>query len=269
MMFFRAALACCLLVLVNGCAQNNPFRPAPLPQVVETLPTADTAKPVDSRARAKAHTELGMVYYQGAQMGVALQEARIAIDADEGFGPAYNLLGLVHMYLGEHAEAETAFRRAVTLAPGDSDANNHYGWFLCTRGREKEGIGYLLAAVKNPLYSTPTKAYTNAGLCSLRIKDEAAAEAYFRRAVVADSSNNQAIFHVASLAYRNGQLDEARRLIGRVHEQMNPNAESLWLALRIERKLGDRLAESRYANQLRREYAGSPEYQALVERRYE
>ena len=36
-----------------------------------------------------------------------------------------------------------------------------------------------------------------------------------------------------------------------------------FLALRIERKLGARTAEQAYANQLRRRFPGSPEYQAL------
>jgi type IV pilus assembly protein PilF len=254
--------------LLAGCAQFNALRLPPQPQVAESLPGPD-AKPGDPRARAKAHTELGLLYYQGAQMGVALQEAQIAIAADADFAPAYNLLGLIHMYLGENAEAETAFRRALALAPADSDANNHYGWFLCSNGREREGIGHLLTAVKNPLYATPSKPYTNAGLCSLLLKDDTAAEGYFRKAVVADSGNNQAIFHLAQLAFRRGQLDEAKRLIGVVNEQMEPNAESLWLALRIERKLGDRVAEAKYANQLRRGFAGSPQHQALVEGRYE
>ena len=42
-----------------------------------------------------------------------------------------------------------------------------------------------------------------------------------------------------------------------------PSAESLWLALRIERKSGQKVAEQSFANQLRRRYPGSPEYQAL------
>ncbi len=255
------------VALLAGCGQTNPLR-QPQPQVIETLPSQDS-KPSDARSRAKAHADLGMIYYQSARMGVALQEAHVAIAADADYAPAYNLLGLIHMYLGEPVEAETAFRRALALAPGDSDANNHYGWFLCTQGKEKEGIGYLIAAVKNPLYTTPTKAYTNAGLCALRIKDDVAAEGYFRKAAVADPANNQAIYHLASLAYRQGKLDEARRLITAVQQQMTPNAESLWLAVRIERQLGDRLAETRYANQLRREFAGSPEYRALVEGRYD
>jgi type IV pilus assembly protein PilF len=38
--------------------------------------------------------------------------------------------------------------------------------------------------------------------------------------------------------------------------------EVMWLALRIERKLGNREAEARYASQLRRRFPGSPEHRA-------
>jgi len=58
-------------------------------------------------------------------------------------------------------------------------------------------------------------------------------------------------------------MDEARRLVARYNKLDEPSAESLWLALRIERKSGERVAEQGYANQLRRRFPGSPEYQAL------
>lgn len=257
-----------ILLLLAGCAGNS-LRQPPQPQVGETLTSAADAKPSDARTRAKAHTDLGMAYYQGSKMATALQEARIALQADAGYAPAYNLLGLVHMYLGEDADAETSFRRALELAPGDPDANNHYGWFLCLKGREKEGISHLMTAVRNPLYPTPTKPYTNAGLCALRLKDDAAAEDYFKKAVTADQGNNQALYHLADLSYRRGDYRDAQRYIAAVNEQMEPNAESLWLALRVERKLGDLQAEAKYANQLRRNFVGSKEYQALTQGRFE
>ena len=40
-------------------------------------------------------------------------------------------------------------------------------------------------------------------------------------------------------------------------------AEVLWLALRIERRLGDRAAEASLANQLRRRFPASPEFAAF------
>ena len=48
-----------------------------------------------------------------------------------------------------------------------------------------------------------------------------------------------------------------------------PNAESLWLALRIERKLGNREAEAGYASQLRRRFKDSAEYKSLLQGQYE
>ena len=50
---------------------------------------------------------------------------------------------------------------------------------------------------------------------------------------------------------------------------MEPNAESLWLGVRIERKIGDRQAEASYSSQLRRKFAGTPEHQALLQGKYE
>lgn len=48
-----------------------------------------------------------------------------------------------------------------------------------------------------------------------------------------------------------------------------PNAEALWLAVRVERKLGDRLAEARYSAQLKRKFPLSPEAQELLKGNFE
>ena len=74
---------------------------------------------------------------------------------------------------------------------------------------------------------------------------------------------------MAQIRYRQGSLDEARKLVLRFNRLVNPTAESLWLALRIERKLGERVAESGYANQLRRRFANSREYQLLQRGEYD
>jgi type IV pilus assembly protein PilF len=58
-------------------------------------------------------------------------------------------------------------------------------------------------------------------------------------------------------------MDAARRFVSHYNKLVSPTAESLWLALRIERKLGQRVAEMSFANQLRRRFPGSAEYQAL------
>ena len=117
-------------------------------------------------ASAKVHTELAGEYYGLAKMGIALNEIDIALRADQNYAPAYSVRGLIHMALREYNEAEKDFQQSLRLDGSDSETHNNYGWFLCERGKEKESIPHFTAALKNPLYGTPERAYLNAGLCS-------------------------------------------------------------------------------------------------------
>jgi len=221
------------------------------------------------RNRARAHTDLAAAYYEMGNMSVALDEAHIALAADANYAPAYNVLGLVHMDLKEDAQAQANFERALGISPNDPDANHNYGWFLCQTGRESESMHYFMAAVRNPLYASPQKSYTLAGMCALRSKDEAHAVDYFERALRLEPNYLGAVLPLAQLRYRHGQLQAARTLVSQYNRQVEGTAESLWLALRIERRLGDKAAESALAGQLRRRFSGSPEYQSLQKGLYE
>ena len=48
-----------------------------------------------------------------------------------------------------------------------------------------------------------------------------------------------------------------------------PNAETLWLLVRVHRQLGNRLVEARYSTQLRRRFPLSPEAQELLKGNFE
>jgi type IV pilus assembly protein PilF len=74
---------------------------------------------------------------------------------------------------------------------------------------------------------------------------------------------------MAQLRYRQGRYEDARRLVARHAAVARPSAASLWLGLRVERRLGRRTAELSYADQLRRRFPGSPEAQALQRGDYE
>jgi type IV pilus assembly protein PilF len=200
---------------------------------------------------------------------IAMEEARIALSADSNYAPAYNLLGLTHMVLNEPRLAEDNFDMAMRLAPGDPEISNNFGWFLCQNGREQRSISYFMAAGKNPLYTAPTKPYTNAGICALRMKDDKAAEEYLSTALRLSPTNTQALFWLADIAYRKGRYNEARQLTTDIEKMIEPTAEVIWLALRLERKLGNREAEARYASQLRRRFVGSPEQRLLSQGNYD
>ncbi|HET7197377.1 MAG TPA: type IV pilus biogenesis/stability protein PilW [Burkholderiales bacterium] len=217
----------------------------------------------DARNRARVHTELAAAYADAGNMGVALEELRRATAADSSYSPAYSLLGRVYMELKENRLAEENFQRALSLSPNDPDINHNYGWFLCQTGQEKASVRYFLQAIRNPLYTAPWRSYSAAGLCSLRSDDVKDADEFFQRALRLEPDEPTAMLKLAGIRYRQGRMDEARKLVTRYNKVMTPNPESLWLGVRVERRVGDRLSERSYADQLRRRFPGSAEYRSL------
>ena len=244
------------LLLAAGCA-SGPSNPTGV----------DTGTIVgeigDPRNRARVHTELAALYYGRGNLPVALEELRIAVDADPGYATAHAMFGLVHMELKENARAEQSFQRALRLSPNDPDINHNYGWFLCQSERESESIRYFLQALRNPLYATPWRSYSAAGVCMLRQDNLKEAEEFFQRTLRLEPDEPVALLNLGQIRYRQGNVGEARKLVSRFNKLVTPTPESLWLATRIERRLGERLAEQSFANQLRRRYPQSAEYRAL------
>ena len=223
----------------------------------------------ESRQRARAFTDLGAAYFSRAQYKIALDELRKAITADNQFGPAYNVYGLIYMELAEDKLAEENFRRAIDLDRNDSEARNNFGWYLCTRGKYDEGQEQFRAAIRNPLYSKPEQAMANAGLCAEKKGDLAQAEANLTKSLKLQPDNPNTLLKMAGLLFRQNRLPETQRLLARHAELTVPTAESLWLGVKLERKLGDRAQEAAYGLQLRKRFSDSKEAQLLQQGQYE
>lgn len=225
----------------------------------------------DPRNRAKIHTELGAAYFQAGNPAVALDHLATAISVDSSFHQAYSVRGLVYGSLKENDKAESDFQRALRIAPDDPEVNNNYGWFLCNSGKARQSIVYFLNALKSPLYETPDVAYTNAGSCALKSGDLDGAQHYLLQALqLARDGGLTARLQLAQLFYLRGNFEESRFYMSDVLKQMaSPTAEALWLAVRLERKLGNRQAEGGFAAQLRGRHPTSPEYQEFLKGNFE
>ncbi len=216
-------------------------------------------------ARAKAHTELAGAYYENGQYAIALEELNKALKFDSHYAPAYNVRGLVHMTLREDKEAESDFERSLDLDDANSDTHNNYGWFLCQRGRERDSIKQFLTAVKDPLYTTPEKAFLNAGICSKKAGQIKDAEAFLQRALILQPDMPEGLANMAEIYFINGDYAGAKSYLMRFERISGAalNAENLLLALRIEHKLGNRDAEAAYAARLRKNFPESRETQLI------
>jgi type IV pilus assembly protein PilF len=214
---------------------------------------------------ASVNTQLGLGYLSNGQLSQAWERLNAALEADPNYATAHNGVALVYHRLNEPEKAERHFKRAIELNPSDSAAQTNYGVFLCGRGRIDEGEKHFLKAVENPLYDKPAIAYANAGLCKLRADDPSGAETYFRAALRADPRFAVALLNMAELSFDNKRYLAARAFMQRYEEVRRHRSRSLWLAVRIEDKLGDKDAVSSFAMLLKSSYPDSPETQMLLE----
>lgn len=214
---------------------------------------------------AKLHTELAGLYFERTQMGVALSEVDLALHVDSNYAPAYDVRGLIHMALREDKDAEADFVHSLRLDNADSETHNNYGWFLCQRGREKESIEHFMAAVKNPLYPTPERAYLNAGLCSKKAGNNRDAEEFLQLALKIQPELMQALQAMAELKFAEADYQAAQKYFAKFAQKNETlTAAQLWLAVRIERRIGDKNAEASFGLQLRERYPDAGETQLLM-----
>lgn len=241
--------------LLAGCASPN--HNAPPPQAV----------PSRVHESARIHTELAAAYFERAQMAVALEEVSKAIKAEPDYAMAYNVRALIRMALRENDQADEDFQHSLRLDPNNSETLNNYGWFLCQNGKERNANRYFMAAVKNPLYTTPEKPYLNAGLCARKAGSAKDAEAYLQRALVMKPEMAEALYALADLSLAGGDAAGAKSYFLR-YERTQPagglSAEALWLAVRIERTLGNREGTENYSGQLSKRFPDARETQIML-----
>jgi type IV pilus assembly protein PilF len=220
--------------------------------------------------RALIRMQLAVEYYEQGQMAVALDEIKKALQADPALADAYGVRALIYMGMGEVALAEDNFLRALSLAPHNPDLSNNYGSFLCQNDRAAQSIAYFDAALANRAYSSKGNALNNAGSCSLKMNDLANAERYLLRALeltpdlVATNANLARLYHVRGDDAL-GDHTRAAWFIDRLGKNANKEgltADVVWLAIKVQHRLGDGGAQAQWVEQLRRQHFATPEYAA-------
>ena len=246
-------LAGALLLALGGCASRN--RDATGADV-DILTASDEP---DARKRARIRMELAVGYFEQGQTNVALDELKQVIANDPTFPDAYSLRGLIYMRLNDMKQSEESFRRAVSLNPKDSNAQHNYGWLLCQLGRYDEANRAFEGAMTNPLYADKAKTLMTQGVCQARAGRKAEAERNLARSYELDAANPVTGYNLANLLYQRGEFPRAQFYIRRLNNTELANAETLWLGIRVEQRLNDRVAMLQLADQLKRRFPQSPE----------
>jgi len=255
----RMLLAGVLLALI-GCA-------APAP--TSTGPRTDSDQ-TDADRRASVRLELAAGYFARGQHNTALDEIKLALAVKPEMREAINLRGLVYAAMGEPQLADENFRRALTLYPQDPDTLHNYGWLLCQQQRWAEASARFDQALAAPSYRAPARSWLAKGVCEARAGRLAEAEASLAKAFEFDPANPAVAVNLAEVLYRSQQFERARFYIKRVNAQSEQsNAQTLWLALRIERRMNNQSGVDELSQLLRRRHPQSPELQAFNNGRFD
>ncbi len=256
-----ARLSLAALAAVAGCAQTTP----PVTREIRT-----ESDQTNADRRAQVRLELASAYLGRGQAATALDEVKLALAARPEMPEAFNVRGLAYATLGEPKLAEESFLRALQLRSGDADTLHNYGWFLCQQGRFAEAEQHFNAALAQPRYRDSQRTLLGQGVCQARAGQWAEAERTLLRSYELDPASPTTAFNLSEVLLRRGELDRARFYIKRVNGVPElSNAQTLWLAARIERRAGDSLALRDFGRQLRERFPQSPETLLLEQGRFD
>ncbi|EQD73253.1 Pilus biogenesis/stability type IV, PilW, partial [mine drainage metagenome] len=204
--FLPVLLAAGLLVL-GGCASNS-----------DNLHTSSANKALEA---AQIHTQLGEAYMQRGNLKGALAKLQLALKFDDSYVPAHTVLAVLYERIGEYGNAEHQYRRVIDLEPKNGSANNNLGAFLCRTGKVEQSLQYFARAAKDPFYQTPYAAYTNAGVCLIKINKLAEAEKQFHDALSIDPKFPEALYQSARVWYLQNNAFRASAYLQRL-ESLGP-----------------------------------------------
>jgi len=245
--FYRGCLLLLFINILGGCA-GAPF----------------TNCSVEAKKSADINVQLGVEYMRRGRNDIALSRLKKALNSCHYSGDAHNAIAVLYGRLGMKSEAKPHYQQAIALSPEASDIHNNYGQFLCQEKQWDAAHKHFLKAIENPVYRTPEIPYTNAALCALQHQDYATADAYLHKALQKNPKFPRALYQMALLSYEQKRYKAAREYLQRCLKVIaKQSPATLWLGIRIERRLNNRDAEASYALLLRKRFPDSEETRLL------
>jgi type IV pilus assembly protein PilF len=258
--FAPVAFAMALLALLSftaGCATPTTLT-GPNGDTKDLVTASDES---DGSKRARVRMELASGYFERGQMTTALDQVKLAIVADPSFSEAFNLRGLIYANLGDERLAEESFRRALQLNPRDADTMQNFGYFLCQKKRYPEATALFDQALAKPQYRDAARTLLTKGVCLAVAGQLLEAEASLQRAYELEPTNPAVAVNLSEVLYKRGDYERARFYVRRVNAvPAVANAQTLWLAARIENGIGNRPGVQELGDQLQQRFPDSREF---------
>ena len=211
----------------------------------------------NAHKRARIRLELATGYFEQGQTTIALDELKQSISADPNYAAAYNLRGLIYLRLNDFRFAEESFRKALSIEPQDATVMHNLGWSYCQEARYPQAQQLFAQALAVPQYRERAKTWRAQGLCQVRAGQREEGEQSQLKSHEFEPGNPVTAYNLALLMFQRGEFSGAQFYVRRLNNSELANEESLWLGIKVERRLDNRTAMQQLGAQLLKRYPQS------------
>lgn len=207
-----------------------------------------TNNKIDYKKAALLNVELGRNYLANGYTERAKKKFVHALELKPDLAEAHSGMGYFWEVVKEYKEAESHYRKSITLGNGKGMFYNQYAVFLCERGRYKEADKNFVLAINDKFYDQTSEVYNNAALCSLKHSDLKKAEQYFTKALHHDPQKVHILLDLAKVALSQQEFNVSADYLKQFYTFNNnkPTAEYLLLSVKVAKALRqDDLAASK------------------------
>lgn len=226
-----------------------------------------TQRNVDNTEAAKTRISLGLNYLRRGDTTQALFNLERARSMAPNLPEVYNALAFYYQTVGEHVQAENAYKQAIAKDANNADAYNNYGAFLCQIARYEDAERLLLSAISKPGYIRVAESYENLALCKLEQDGFEQARTYLSSSVNHNGTRISTLINSAALNYAMGNLAEARVDLQRIQRLGRVSSRSTLLNYLVAEKQGDDPTKRHAEQLLLTLYIDSDEARLLLQQR--
>ncbi len=238
-----------------------------------SLLAACAARPVVDNSNiikaSEANAKLGLGYMQQGRYETALGKLKKSLRQNPENADAHQYIAVLYDKLGHYEDADRHYQKALEYMPDSNLSSrvaavrNNYAVFLCKQKRYEDADRYFEMVKSDPLYQSRDRLLENMGLCAQEKGDIHQAEMLFNKALRLNPKSRKSLLGLAQISHDKGLNNQAQAYMNKYLKYSAHNAESLWLAILIERRRGNLDRVANYSIRLKSKYPNSKEAQLL------
>lgn len=218
---------------------------------------------------SQANVKLASAYFSAGQYKTAEEVIAKSLATAPNDAEVLGLAALIQAELRNKTKAQEYFDRAFKADPKNADLNHNYGVHLCRNNDPVRALEHFKAALQVEAYDKSSGTLSAAADCLVKLGRDDEALQYYTAALRFEPGNASALIGMADLQYRRGSSREAHEIMARYVRVAVASPDSLWLQLRIARKLGLKQDERSHAADLRKTFPSSTPTKLLDEGKFD